>query len=167
MMQDNVRLDRNGGCWLVKKQTFSVIIKRHEPGWHYIDMPFNALEVYGKASRIPVNAMIDGLTFRTTLLPGSDGHYIVINDTMREATGKGVGDSVTVELDVDDRPREVTVPVDIQQALHKDKKAMELYLALAYSHRKRYIEWVEGAKKAETRARRVERLINELKDMKK
>ncbi len=88
-------------------------------------MPFNALEVYGKASRIPVNAMIDGLTFRTTLLPGTGVHYMVINDAMREATGKGLGDTITVELDVDDKPREVTVPVDIQQALHKDRKAME------------------------------------------
>lgn len=145
------------------KRSFSAIINRHEPGWHYIDMPFNALEVYGKASRIPVNAMIDGLTFRTTLLPGTGVHYMVINDAMREATGKGLGDTITVELDVDDKPREVTVPVDIQQALHKDRKAMELYVALAYSHRKRYIEWVESAKKPETRARRVERLINELK----
>jgi uncharacterized protein YdeI (YjbR/CyaY-like superfamily) len=41
---------------------------------------------------------------------------------------------------------------------------MERYAALAYSHRKWYIEWVEEAKRAETRARRVERLINELKD---
>jgi uncharacterized protein YdeI (YjbR/CyaY-like superfamily) len=51
----------------------------------------------------------------------------------------------------------------MQQALHKDEKAMERYAALAYSQRKRYIEWVEGAKKSETRARRVSRLINELK----
>jgi hypothetical protein len=151
----------------VERQTFNAIIKRHDPGWHYIDMPFNALEIYGKASRVPVNATIDGLSFRTTLLPGSEGHYMVINDAMREATGKGLGDQITVELDVDDKPREVTVPVDIQQALHKDRKAMELYVALAYSHRKRYIEWVEGAKKPETRARRVERLISELKPAEK
>lgn len=126
-------------------------------------MPFDAMDVYGKASRIPVNAMIDGLTFRTSLLPGADGHYMVINDAMREATGKGLGDMITVELDVDAGPREVTVPVDLQQALHKDKMAMERYMALAYSHRKRYIEWVEGAKKPETRSKRIARLMDDLK----
>jgi hypothetical protein len=147
----------------VKKQYFNAVIKRYDPGWHYIDMPFDAQDVYGKASRIPVNAMIDGLTFRTSLLPGAEGHYIVINEAMREATGKGLGDTVTVELDADSGTREVTVPVDIQQALHKDKMAMERYTALAYAHRKRYIEWVESAKKAETRAKRISRLIDELK----
>jgi hypothetical protein len=151
----------------MERQIFKAVIKRYDPGWHYIDMPFNARDVYGKASRIPVNATIDGLAFRTTLLPGADGHYMVINEAMREATGKELGDTITVELDVDDRPREVTVPVDIQQALRKDRVAMERYAALAYSHRKRYIEWVEGAKKPETRARRVERLISEIKSVKK
>jgi hypothetical protein len=139
------------------------MIKRYDPGWHFIDVPFNTMEAYGMASRIPVYATIDRLAFRTSLLPGAEGHYMVINEVMREATGKGLGDMITVELDVDDRPREVTVPVDIQQALHKDKDAMERYTALSYSHRKRYIEWVEGAKKTETRARRVSRMIEELK----
>jgi hypothetical protein len=148
----------------MEKRSFNAEIKRHEPGWHYIDMPFDAKEAYGKASRIAVNATVDGLAFRTSLLPGADGHYMVINETMREATGKGLGDTIRVELDVDEQLREVTMPVDMQQALHKDKKAMECYAALAYSHRKRHIEWVEGAKKAETRARRVERLIRELKE---
>jgi uncharacterized protein YdeI (YjbR/CyaY-like superfamily) len=92
---------------------------------------------------------------------------MVINEAMREATGKGLGDTINVELDVDEKPREVTVPVDMQQALHKDKAAMERYATLSYSHRKRYIEWVESSKKPETRARRVERLISELKEMKK
>ena len=148
----------------MEKRSFTAEIKRVDPGWHFIDLPFDAKDVYGKASRIAVNATIDGLAFRTSLLPGDVGHYMVINEVMRAATGKGLGDTITVELDVDDRPREVTMPVDMQQALHKDKKAMERYAALAYAHRKRYIEWVEGAKKPETRARRVERLIRELKE---
>jgi hypothetical protein len=130
-------------------------------------MPFDAMETYGMSSRIPVKALVDGLAFRTSLLPGDGCHYMVINKAMREATGKGAGDTITIELDVDDGPREVAVPVDIQQALHKDKKAMELYAALAYSHRKRYIEWVEDAKKPETRAKRIARLMEELKGTKK
>ena len=147
----------------MEKRSFKAVINRYDPGWHYIDVPFDTMEAYGMASRIPVNATIDRLAFRTSLLPGAEGHYMVINEVMREATGKGLGDTITIELDIDDRPREVTVPVDIQQALRKDRDAMERYTALSYSHRKRYIEWVEGAKKAETRSRRVARMIDELK----
>ncbi len=147
----------------MEKRSFKAVIRRHDPGWHFIDVPFDTRKAYGMASRIPVNATVDGLAFRTSLLLDADAHYIVINKAMKEATGKGLGDMINVELDVGDRPREMTVPVDMQQALHKDEKAMERYAALAYSQRKRYIEWVEGAKKPETRARRVSRLINELK----
>jgi uncharacterized protein YdeI (YjbR/CyaY-like superfamily) len=107
------------------------------------------------------------VSLRTSLIPGAEGHYMVINEAMREATGKGLGDTITVELDVDPGTREVTVPVDMQQALHKDKTAMERYMALAYPHRKRYIEWVDSAKKAETRSKRIARLMDELKAVEK
>jgi hypothetical protein len=147
----------------MEKRSFNAVIKRHDHGWHIIEVPFKTKEAYGMESRIPVNATVDGLAFRTSLIPGDEGHYIVINEVMREATGKDLGDTISIELDVDDRPRELTVPVDIQQALHKDKNARERYTALSYSSRKRYIEWVAGAKKPETRARRVARLIDELK----
>jgi hypothetical protein len=151
----------------MEKHSFTALIKRVDPGWHFIDLPFDTKDVYGKASRIPVNALVDGLTFRTSLLPGTEGHYMVINEAMRAATGKSLGDTIAVEIDAGDAPREVTVPVDLQQALHKDKMAMGRYMALAYSHRKRYIEWVEGAKKPETRAKRIARLMDELKEMNK
>lgn len=38
------------------------------------------------------------------------------------------------------------------------------YDALAYSHRKEYVAWLEDAKRPETRARRIERIREKLRE---
>jgi uncharacterized protein YdeI (YjbR/CyaY-like superfamily) len=47
------------------------------------------------------------------------------------------------------------VPEDLQRALKKNKKARDAFDKFSYSHRKEYIEWITGAKREETRAKRV------------
>jgi uncharacterized protein YdeI (YjbR/CyaY-like superfamily) len=47
------------------------------------------------------------------------------------------------------------VPDDLAAALKKDKKARTTFEGFAPSHRREYIEWITGAKRAETRAKRV------------
>lgn len=144
------------------KQSFEAIIKRHDPGWHYIDMPFDVREQFGSSSRISVNASIDGFCYSTSLIPGAEGHYMVISQEMRDAAGKVLGDTLSVVLDIEDKPREIAVPADIQQALKKNVVACERFTALAYTHRKRYIEWIKDAKKQETRVKRITRLVEEM-----
>lgn len=144
------------------KQSFEAVIKRHDPGWHYIDMPFDVREQFGSSSRISVNASIDGFCYSTSLIPGAAGHYMVISQEMRDAAGKDLGDTLSVTLDVEDRPREMAVPADIQQALKKNSVACERFTTLAYAHRKRYTEWIKAAKKPETRVKRISRLVEEM-----
>jgi len=53
-------------------------------------------------------------------------------------------------------PREeIPVPHDLQIELHDDPEAAAV-AALPPSHRREYIDWILEAKRAETRARRVE-----------
>ena len=73
--------------------------------------------------------------------------------------GKEIGDSVDVEVFLDDEPRLVEVPQDVQAALEKNPKAKEKFAALAYSHQREYMLWIDEAKKVETRQRRIEKLI--------
>ncbi len=146
----------------MEKQTFKAVIKRYEPGWHYIDMPFDVRKQFGHSARVPVNASVDGFCYRTTLIPGADGHYIVISQEMRDATGKVLGDELSVMIDVEDKPREINVPADIQQALKNNIVACERFTNLAYPHRKRYTEWINDAKKPETRVKRIAKLVEEM-----
>jgi len=50
---------------------------------------------------------------------------------------------------------EVKVPRDLEDALRKNKKAWANFEHMAPSHRKRYLVWIAGAKKPDTRKRRI------------
>ena len=52
-------------------------------------------------------------------------------------------------------PAKLTLPDDFQRALGKNRKAREAFDRFSYSHRKEYIEWIAGAKRDDTRTRRL------------
>lgn len=52
-----------------------------------------------------------------------------------------------------------TVPLYIQAALRKQPAAWRYFEGLAPSHRRRYIGWIESAKREETKARRLQEAI--------
>jgi hypothetical protein len=53
-------------------------------------------------------------------------------------------------------------PDDFAAALKKARPAAKTWSALAASHRREYVEWIVGAKKAETRAKRIASAIGKL-----
>lgn len=55
--------------------------------------------------------------------------------------------------------RGVEIPKDLELALRKDKKAWDRFEHFSPSHRKRYLIWIEAAKKPETRQRRIEEAV--------
>ena len=73
------------------------------------------------------------------------------------------GQTITVTVEPDTAPRIVDVPGDLQRALAKHAAARKAFESLSYSHRREHAQWVAGAKKEETRARRVARVIEMLK----
>ncbi|HQR07447.1 MAG TPA: YdeI/OmpD-associated family protein [Gemmatales bacterium] len=64
---------------------------------------------------------------------------------------------------IDNKPKaELVVPGDLAAALKKSKTASATFGKFSYSHRKEYIEWIEEAKRPETRAKRVATTIEQL-----
>jgi uncharacterized protein YdeI (YjbR/CyaY-like superfamily) len=57
-----------------------------------------------------------------------------------------------------------TVPRYIQAALEKQPAARRYFDGLAPSHRRRYVGWIESAKREETRARRLQEAVRLLTD---
>ena len=54
------------------------------------------------------------------------------------------------------RPRpEAKVPADLAAALKKTPKAAQTFRDFAPSHRREFIEWITGAKRSETRTKRL------------
>lgn len=67
----------------------------------------------------------------------------------------------TVELD--DQPRTVELPADLAAALAAEPEAQRAFEALAPSRKKEHLRGIEEAKKPETRARRLEKVMSMLR----
>jgi uncharacterized protein YdeI (YjbR/CyaY-like superfamily) len=58
-----------------------------------------------------------------------------------------------------DPKRKLVVPPDFRAALTKNTKARKTFEGFSYSHRKEYLEWITGAKRDETRKKRLKTAI--------
>ena len=138
----------------VAAKTFTVELERVQKTATMFRVPFDLDEAFGRA-RPPVKVTIRGHTWRTT--PGVyDGvGYIVVNRAVKAATGVDAGDLVRVRMELDTAPRKVEVPADLRRALASAPEAGAAFETLSFTHQREYVEWVEEAKRPETRARRI------------
>ena len=75
---------------------------------------------------------------------------------MREAAGADVGDVVTLEIMSAGVEPESRVPADLRKALAAAPKAQALWSDITPIARRDWIHWITSAKRAETRARRID-----------
>lgn len=126
-----------------------------------IPVPFDPKEVFGKV-RAPVAVTINGHTFRSTIARMGGETFIPLRKSNREAAGVEGGDRVKVRIAADTEARVVDVPVDLAQALKAEAGLWNLWQALSYTHQREWVESVLGAKKPETRRRRVAKVVSVL-----
>jgi hypothetical protein len=133
---------------------FTVELQRVQQTATMFRVPFDLKEAFGRA-RPPVKVTIRSHTWRTT--PGVyDGvGYVVVNRAVKKATGVDAPDRVQVTMELDTDPRTVEVPADLRAALREDADAKAAFAKLSYTHRREYVDWIEEAKRPETRARRI------------
>jgi hypothetical protein len=133
-----------------------------ESGGCYVEVPLDVRTVFGRA-RAPVRVTVGSVTWRSTVAVYGGRSYLPLRREIREAAGVAPGDVVQVELASDEEPRTVEPPSDLAEALAGDADAQALFETLSYTHRRDYVRWVEDAKRAETRARRVGRAVELLR----
>jgi hypothetical protein len=138
----------------VAAKRFTAELQRVGKTGTMFEVPFDLKAAFGRA-RPPVRVTIRGHTWRTT--PGVyDGvGLVVVNRSVKAATGVDAGDRVRIEIELDTEPREVVVPDDLRAALADVPAARAAFGKLSFSHQREYVQWIEQAKRAETRARRV------------
>ena len=126
-------------------------------------MPFDVRAVFGKA-RPPVRGTVNGYPFRSTVAVYGGRSFLGFRREIREAAGFGDGDLLSVVIELDEEPRTVEVPPELDAALAGDTEARDAYDRLSYTHRREYAEWVSGAKREETRRTRIARAVAMLRD---
>jgi hypothetical protein len=127
-----------------------------------IPVPADVVEALGKGKRPPVVVTVGGHSYRSTVAAYGDVFMLPFAAEHREAAGVEAGDTVEVEVELDTAPRTVEVPNDLAAALAVAPGAREAFDGRSYSERRRIVLAVEGAKKPETRARRIERTVEDL-----
>lgn len=124
-----------------------------------VEVPAEVVEGLGEGKRPRVVITINGHSWRSRVA-STGGRYLVgISAANRAASGIAEGDEVEVGLAVDTEPREVVEPPELTEALDADPEARAAYDRLAYTHRRRHVLSIEGAKTAETRQRRVAKAV--------
>lgn len=150
-----------------KIQTFQAEIHSHDSGGAYVIVPFDVEEIYGK-KRVKIIATIDDERYQGSLVRMGTPHYIlIILKAIRAKIGKQAGDIVEVSIQEDTAPRVVTVAEDFQQVMDATPGISAFFKALSYTYQKEYVQWIESAKRAATRERRINRAVELMKMGKK
>jgi hypothetical protein len=129
-----------------------------------VEVPEEVVEGLGSSKRPAVRVTMNGYTYRSTVARMGGVFMLPISADNRTGAGVSAGDEVDVELELDTEPREVTVPADLAEALATDPTAKQFFDGLSFSHKSWYVLRVEGAKKAETRQRRVAESVQMLRE---
>ena len=128
-----------------------------------IEVPAEVVTGLGAGQRPAVRATINGFTYRTTVGVLGGRFLLPVSAQIRAGAGVAAGDEVDVDLEPDTEPRTVTVPADLAAALDADPAAQRAFDGLSYSQQLRYVQPVEDAKTAETRQRRIGKVLSGLR----
>ncbi len=150
-----------------KQQVFTTRLEPVEKGsaWVLLHVPFDVQRVFDTRGRVSVRGTINGFEFRSSIFPGMRGesrHHLMVNKAMQAGAKARPGDTVKVTMMLDDTPREVELPDDFADAIRRNAKARAAFETLTPAGRGSFADWVQSAKKDETRARRIEVAVVEI-----
>jgi len=144
-----------------KNSRFVTVKLRRADGMSSIPVPFDPKDVFGKV-RAPVRVTVNGYTYRSTIFSMGGSIHIPLRKSHREAAGLEGDETVTVKIAADEAERTVEVPIDLVRAFRAKKDLKKRWESLSYTARREYAEALTGAKKSETRERRLAVIINAL-----
>ena len=132
--------------------------------WTYVIIPGIPPEYKARGGTIRVRGFIDSYELKQyNLLPMKDQRmFLPLNATVRKKIGKKEGDYVHVVLFYDPSP--LVVPDEILACLLDAPQAHQFFSSLSESNQKYYIDWIEGAKKIETKVERIQKAIERLEN---
>ncbi len=145
-------------------RAFKAKLRAGEGGGFFVMIPYDIEKAYGKKNMVPVKATFDGEPYVGSIANMGSGPFLVVRKAIREKIAKEPGDTVNVTVRLDTAPRTVALPSDIASFLRTHKKEKPVFDSLSFTHRKEYVEWITGAKKPETKQRRLMKMLEMLKE---
>jgi bifunctional DNA-binding transcriptional regulator/antitoxin component of YhaV-PrlF toxin-antitoxin module len=147
----------------MKKYTFTAKIIAGYGGGTGVLFPYDTQEAFGTKGKVPIHATFDGHPYTGSLIKYAfPQHTLHLPKALREELGKVPGDSIDVVVWKDESERKIEVPEPFLKLMKKED-LLPFFESLSYTHRKEYCRWITGARKEETRVRRLEKAVEMLK----
>ncbi len=126
-------------------------------GWTYVEISARQAGQLNPGCKVSfrVKGKLDQLVIKqVALIPMGEGIFILpLNAAMRKALGKKEGAELNVSLSVDEEA--ITLSPELMRCLKDEPALMKIFKALPGSHQKYYSRWIESAKTAPTKAKRI------------
>jgi hypothetical protein len=144
-------------------ERFDALVRRSGAN-SFIEIPRDVterLKPFAHAGRIRAAGKMNGATVQGTLIPVRKGaHRFYVNGGMRAAARISVGDVVAVSLRAIP-PTEVVIAADLEAAL-RTGDATEAFESCPPSRRRELVRYIDDARTADSRRRRIQRTIEHL-----
>ena len=114
----------------------------------------HVVQWFGRKSRVPIVATVNGFSWRTSLSPMGGCHVLPVNATVRAGAGIGGGDRVKLTMREDTEERTIDVPADLARALERAHVRAK-FDGMGFTHRKEWVLAVQDAKRPQTREKRI------------
>ena len=137
-----------------------------EGSFTFVAIPFSPRDVWGARPRFYVTGTINDIPVRGTLGALGQDFFLRLGAAWIRDSGIEPGANVTVRLSLEG-PHEGNLAIDIAEALSSNKKAKTFFDGLPTFYRKNFIRWIESAKRDETRAKRINEMMNLLEEGKR
>lgn len=124
------------------------------PDWVLADLNAN--------KRAPLWVSINGHRYQSTAVGVAGECRVVLPSAERRAAAVTAGDSVWVTLELDSGYRSVNLPPELEAAL-ASAKLSEAFSGLTYSKRKELARQVASAKAEDTRSRRIDKVLEDVR----
>lgn len=139
-------------------KTFPATLEPRRGGGVAVRIPFDPSDAWGDKDRHHIHGTIGGHPVRGDLTTVAGDPYLLLGPSWCRDPRVGPGAHVTVALEPEG-PQFNTLSPDLREALGAQPEARRFFESLATFYRNGYVDWVESAKKPETRARRISETV--------
>jgi hypothetical protein len=141
--------------------TFTATALPRRRGGITIELPFDPADAWGERDRYYVAGTIARYPMRAVVVPGDPPHMDLGPAWCRDPR---VGAGAVLEVSLSpEGPQVDTVSEELAEALRADPAARRAFESLATHYRKGFVRWVDGAKRSDTREKRVAATIAALR----
>jgi len=136
-------------------------------GWTYVEITEDLSSQKARFGTVKVKGKVDDYAFKDyKLMPMKNGNlFFPIKAEIRKKIGKEAGDNVNVVLYADNQPTEI--PEELMLCFLDDQFAHQTFLSYTEGQQKEFIDWINEAKRVETKVNRIAKTLNKLAEGKK